>query len=149
MKLKFTHTNIVAVDWKKLARFYIDVFGCEPVYPERDLKGDWTERVTNIKGVHIEGQHLRLPGYTDGPTLEIFQYNRQIKSDGLPEINKPGFAHIAFSVDDVRHFYQKLLENGGCKLGELVEKGLEGVGILTVVYARDPEGNIIEIQNWR
>jgi catechol 2,3-dioxygenase-like lactoylglutathione lyase family enzyme len=129
MKLKFTHTNIVAKDWKKLARFYIDVFGCEPVYPECDLKGDWLDNVTKIKGVHIEGQHLRLPGYTNGPTLEIFQYHRQIKSDRLSEINRPGFAHIAFSVDDVRLFYQKLLEHGGSKLGELVEKEIEGVGI--------------------
>ena len=149
MKLKFTHTNLVASDWKKLARFYIDVFGCEPVYPERDIKGDWIDRVTNIKDVHIEGQHMRLPGYADGPTLEIFQYNSQNKSGGLSEINKPGFAHIAFSVEDVHLLYQKLLDNGGGKLGELVEKEIAGLGTLTVVYARDPEGNIIEIQNWR
>lgn len=149
MKIKFVHTNIVARDWEKLAQFYIDVFECKPVYPERDLKGDWLDLVTNIKNAHIKGIHLRLPGYADGPTLEIFQYNRQIKRDELTEINKPGFAHIAFLVDNVQFYYKKLLENGGAKLGELVEKEIEGVGVLTVVYARDPEGNIIEIQNWK
>jgi predicted enzyme related to lactoylglutathione lyase len=149
MKVKFVHTNIVAKDWRKLAQFYIDVFGCEPVYPERDLSGEWIDRVTNIKDVHIRGIHLRLPGYSDGPTLELFQFNQGFGADELPAVNQTGFAHLAFSVDDVDYFLRKLIESGGSKLGELVEQEIEGVGILTVVYGRDPEGNIIEIQNWK
>ncbi len=147
MKIKFVHTNIVARDWKKLARFYIDVFGCEPVPPERDYSGGWIENITGIKGVHIRGIHLRLPGYLDGPTLEIFSYNKQPEGCELPPVNRPGLAHIAFLVEDVRFFYDKLLEKGGSKLGEIVEKKVDGLGLLTVVYARDPEGNIIEILN--
>lgn len=149
MNAKFAHTNIIARDWKKLAQFYIDVFGCEPLPPERDHKGTWIDKVTNITDVRIRGIHLRLPGYTDGPTLEIFSYNKQPASNGLPAVNGPGLAHIAFLVDDVPFFYNKLLENGGGKLGEMVEKEVEGAGLLTVVYARDPEGNIIEILNWK
>ena len=149
MRIKYVHTNIIAKDWEKLAQFYIRVFGCQPVYPERDLTGEWINQATNIKDVHIRGIHLWLQGYVDGPTLEIFQYNKQNESDDLPAINRPGFAHIAFSVEDVQSFYEKLLQNGGSKLGDIVEKDIEGVGVLTVVYARDPEGNIIEIQNWK
>jgi len=37
MKAKYKHTNIVANDWRSLAKFYEDVFGCEFVPPERDL----------------------------------------------------------------------------------------------------------------
>jgi catechol 2,3-dioxygenase-like lactoylglutathione lyase family enzyme len=147
LNIKFVHTNIIARDWKKLAQFYIDVFGCEPVPPERDHSGGWIERITSIKGVHIRGIHLRLPGYKDGPTLEIFNYNKQPEGCEQPAVNRPGLAHIAFLVEDVRFFYEKLLEKGGSKLGELVEKKIDGVGLLTVVYARDPEGNIIEILN--
>ena len=33
--------------------------------------------------------------------------------------------------------------------GELVEKDIPGIGTIKVIYAKDPEGNIIEIQNWR
>ncbi|MEG3070570.1 MAG: hypothetical protein HQP61_00455 [Peptococcaceae bacterium] len=46
-------------------------------------------------------------------------------------------------------YYNKLLENGGGKVGKIVEKKITGAGLLTVVYARDPEGNIIEIQSWK
>jgi len=149
MTIKFVHTNIIAKDWEKLAQFYIKVFGCEPVYPERNLNGKWIDQVTNLEGVHIRGIHLRLPGYIDGPTLEIFEYNKKIKENELAAINRPGFAHIAFLVDDVEFYLNKTLEHGGSRLGELVEKEIEGIGVLTVVYARDPEENIIEIQNWK
>ena len=36
---KYVHTNLIARDWKRLIRFYIDVFGCEPKGPERDMSG--------------------------------------------------------------------------------------------------------------
>ena len=149
MSIKFVHTNISAKDWKNLSRFYITVFGCEPVYPERNLTGELYDKLTDIKNVNIRGIHLKLPGYEDGPTLEIFRYEPFIESNVKPIFNKPGFSHIAFLVDDVKFYYKKLLENGGSKLGELIESEVENVGILTCVYARDPEGNIVELQNWK
>lgn len=73
MKIKFTHTNILAKDWKKLSHFYQEVFGCVPVPPERVMQGDWIDRMTGIRGAQIRVEHLRLPGYEDKlPTLEIF-----------------------------------------------------------------------------
>jgi predicted enzyme related to lactoylglutathione lyase len=147
MPIKYVHTNLIAKDWKKLTKFYIDVFGCKPVLPERHLSGEWVQDLTNIENVTIDGIHLSLPGFIDGPTLEIFQY----KPDKLNEtnlINKRGFAHIAFHVDNVEDVLNKVIENRGSKLGEIVRKYIEGVGNLTVVYAKDPEGNFIEIQNW-
>lgn len=147
--MRYAHTNIIARNWKKLAQFYIEVFDCEPTYPERDLFGEWIEKATNIHNVRIRGIHLRLPGYTDGPTLEIFEYEPDKARNIPPEIDMPGFGHIAFEVDSVEQIQAKLLVHGGSKLGEIVKRKYEGVGILTMVYSRDPEGNIIEIQNWQ
>lgn len=146
-QIKYVHTNIIAKDWKALAQFYVDVFHCEPLYPERDLSGEWVDKLTGIKGVRIQGIHLKLPG--EGPTLEIFQYSQAGNNRDLPQLNSYGFGHIAFLVDDVEHYLKKLLEHGGSKLGEIVQREIDGVGTLTAVYARDPEGNIIEIQNWK
>jgi len=36
---KYGHTNLIAKDWRALARFYEEQFGCTPVPPERDFKG--------------------------------------------------------------------------------------------------------------
>lgn len=44
---------------------------------------------------------------------------------------------------------KKIITCGGASYGELIEKEIAGVGVLKAVYARDPEGNIIEIQNWK
>ncbi len=149
MIIKFAHRTSLRTIGEKLAQFYIKVFGCEPVYPERNLKGEWLDRVANLKDVHIKGIHLRLPGYTNGPTLELFTYEEKKQNNELPAINKPGFAHIAFLVDDVELYHAKVLGHGGSALGELVEKRIEGVGTLTVAYMRDPKGNIVEILNWK
>lgn len=146
--IKFAHTNIVANDWEKLSQFYQDVFDCETVYPERDLKGDWIDSATALKNAHIKGIHLRLPGHGNGgPTLEIFQYNKT--NNTRKTINASGFSHIAFLVDDLENILYKFLQNGGSQLGEIVEKEIQNAGTITFVYTKDPEGNIIEIQNWK
>lgn len=74
MNIKYVHTNIISKDWKKLADFYIKVFDCKPVPPERNQKGSWLDKGTGVKDAHIKGMHLQLPGYgKNSPTLEIFR----------------------------------------------------------------------------
>lgn len=147
MKIQYVHTNLIAKDWKRLAQFYIDVFGCRQYGSERDLSGDWIEEMTGIKNVRVRGVHLTLPGYTEEPTLEIFSYEPQ--GEILPScINRVGLGHLAFHVDSVEEVLNKLLAHGGSQYGKLIEKQYEGLGKLKAVYAADPEGNLIEIQNW-
>lgn len=144
----FRHVNIVARDWKRLAAFYTDVFGCEPVPPERDLSGPALEAATGVPGAHIRGTHLRLPGSgVNGPTLEVFQYEEE-PPRGPSDVNAPGLAHIAFEVDDVGAVSEDVVRRGGSAVGEVVELEVPGRGVITFVYMRDPEGNIIELQSW-
>jgi predicted enzyme related to lactoylglutathione lyase len=147
--IKFVHTNIITDDWRKLANFYIQVFECKPVLPERDLQGRWLDKATNIENAHLKGIHLALPGYENNPpTLEIFQYENNIENLE-PILNRKGFGHIAFKVNNVEEVLTKLLENGGKKVGEVVKTEILNAGHLTFVYAKDIDGNIIEIQNWK
>ena len=147
--IQFAHTNIVTDDWRKLADFYIEVFGCKPMFPERDLQGNWLDKLTSIDHAHLRGIHLALPGYADHlPTLEIFQYEENIPN-AVAQPNLKGFGHIAFKVSDVKAIMEKVLANGGSLVGELVKTDVPNVGTLTVVYTRDIDGNIIEIQNWK
>jgi catechol 2,3-dioxygenase-like lactoylglutathione lyase family enzyme len=146
---RFVHTSIVAREWSALARFYQDVFGCVPIYPERDLAGQWLTAATGVPEAHIRGIHLRLPGYGDeGPTLEIFQYNRHEQAQATA-INRPGIAHIAFAVGDVDSARRAVLEAGGGQVGEMATVEVSGAGGVTFVYVTDPEGNVIELQRWQ
>ena len=145
---RFVHTNLVSRDWKRLVRFYCDVFACAPRGPERDLSGEWLENVTALPGARLRGVHLGLPGFPDdGPTLEIFSYDEMPERDH-PQPNDPGFSHIAFAVEDVDAALEAVLAAGGSKVGDIAMNEVRGVGSLRVVYARDPEGNIVELQNW-
>ncbi|HVT73004.1 MAG TPA: VOC family protein [Lacunisphaera sp.] len=145
---RFAHTNLVARDWRRLARFYHEVFGCTPASPERDLRGDWLDRVTGLDGARLRGIHLLLPGHgPGGPTLEIFSYDA-MPAASEPRANQPGFAHIAFAVPDVAAALAAVRAGGGSAVGDLVRHDYPGLGQLEVVYARDPEGNIVELQRW-
>ncbi|MBD3326914.1 VOC family protein [candidate division KSB3 bacterium] len=149
MPTKYAHTNLIANDWKRLASFYQAVFGCVPVPPERDLAGEWLDRATGLQDAHITGVHLRLPGYgDDGPTLEIFQYG-SMPSHPVMQPNTPGFAHLAFAVDDVPATVQTVLNAGGSTVGAVTVREVPDVGMLTFQYVTDPEGNMIEVQQWQ
>jgi hypothetical protein len=47
--ISFAHLNIVARDWRSLARFYQEVFGCIPASDERNLSGLWLDAATRVK----------------------------------------------------------------------------------------------------
>lgn len=58
-------------------------------------------------------------------------------------------AHIAFEVDDVTKVLQKIKDAGGDQLGEIVNADYPDRVVATFVYAKDIEGNIIELQSWK
>jgi predicted enzyme related to lactoylglutathione lyase len=144
---RYGHTNLIAVDWRRLAAFYESVFGCERVPPERDLGGEVMERGTGVENARLTGVHLRLPGHGEsGPTLEIYSYGlNDVLAPGMP--NRTGFGHIAFLVPDVAAARDAVLKAGGSEHGAIVTTPC-GDRKLTWVYLRDPEGNLIELQAW-
>lgn len=147
---RYAHTNIIARDCRKLIDFYKTVLGCRSINEKRDQQGEWLDRLTGLTNAHIVGEHLLLPGYGDDhPTLEIYSYGVMEEEQQLPA-NRTGITHIAFEVDDVRETLRKVIENGGSTVGELimVDNPNHDNKRAVFVYARDPEGNILELQSW-
>jgi predicted enzyme related to lactoylglutathione lyase len=145
---RYVHTNLIAQDWRALADFYQRVFGCVPLPPERDLSGPIIEAGTGVPGAHLRGMHLRLPDFGDtGPTLEIFSYSA-LEDRPTTAVNRPGFAHIAFAVDDVLVAREAVLAAGGRSVGEVVTTSIATSARVTWCYVTDPEGNVIELQAW-
>ena len=145
---KYMHTNLIAKDWQRMAKFYQTVFNCTPVPPERDLQGPAISAATAIPDAHIRGMHLRLPGFgDDGPTLEIFSYTPEMDHPSSA-VNRPGFGHIAFLVDNMQSAIGAVLENGGKMVGDCVSVPVKGKGQVTFAYLTDPEDNVIEVQSW-
>ena len=145
---RYSHTNLIARDWRSLSRFYEEVFGCTPVPPERDFSGPALDAGTRVPNARLQGIHLRLPGSSsDGATLEIFQYS-YLAPAVEPAVNRPGFAHIAFSVPSVSEARAQILAHGGSPVGEIVTLPTATGASVTWCYVTDPEGNVVELQSW-
>jgi predicted enzyme related to lactoylglutathione lyase len=148
MQARFGHLNVIAQDWRALSDFYQRVFGCVPVPPQRDYRSADLDRGTGLHNAHLTGEHLRLPGHgPNGPTLEIYNFE---ELDPRPSraINQPGFAHIAFAVDDVAAAREEVLREGGRAVGEIVTLQTATGSRVTFCYVTDPEENIVELQSW-
>ena len=147
--MKFAHTNIISTNWKKLADFYVKTFDCKIVPPIRKQSGEWLEKGTGLENAKLEGAHLLLPGYGEnGPTLEIYQYEI-IENQDFASPNTRGFGHIAFEVESVEIVLETLEKNGGKAFGKITKRKVKDIGEITFIYARDPEGNLIELQSWK
>src|SRR5688572_23601349 len=120
LSARFGHVNVTGRDWRRLAAFYTDVFGCRLVPPERDIQGDVLDAATGLRDAHLTGVHLRLPGYgDDGPTIEIFSYDA-LQPHADPAVDRPGWGHIAFQVPDVPAAVEAVEAAGGGRVGEVV-----------------------------
>lgn len=145
---RFGHVNVTATDWRRLAEFYTEVFDCQFVPPERDIRGAILDGATGLQDAHLTGAHLRLPGYgEDGPTIEIFSYD-SLQTHPGPAVNRPGWGHIAFQVADVPATAGAVLAAGGGPVGEVVTTRTADGRSVTWCYVTDPEGNIVELQAW-
>jgi len=144
----YLHTNLTVENIENMMEFYVGVFGCSPVREIQQLTGDWIERITAVKDGEIKYVHLRLPGHWDkGPELELIQYlNPTKKYEITPDTY--GFGHLSFSVSDVNEALDAVIKAGGSCVGEVVTVEVPNRGLLTEVYATDPEGNIIELQSY-
>lgn len=72
-----------------------------------------------------------------------------MEANGGPKINRCGFAHLAFEVDDVEETLKHVLQEGGSQIGELVRTDYDDGRKAVFVYTTDCEGNILELQSWK
>jgi catechol 2,3-dioxygenase-like lactoylglutathione lyase family enzyme len=145
---RYAHTNLISRDWRSLAKFYTDLFGCQLVPPERDYSGAALEAGTSLPGAAMTGVHLRLPGHgPQGPTLEIYTYT-ELAEGSPPAVNRPGYSHLAFEVGSVEAARRLVLAASGQPVGEIVTLATAAGRRVTWCYVTDPEGNILELQSW-
>ncbi|MCC5970785.1 MAG: VOC family protein [Pararhodobacter sp.] len=141
--MKLAHINLVARDANTLAAFYVDVFKCEHLRQPRRLSGENVSRGNGLPNSEIYSIWLKFPG-SAAPFLEVHEH-KVTTARKLPKVNEPGFGHLSFQTDDISAALSAVIEAGGTQLGEITDLGSAGKPFL-VVYARDPEGNILELE---
>ena len=135
------HVAIHTPDIDRLVAFYRDVVGFEVVESSRTEwdNNPYIDQIIGMKGTAAKCVMMRAANVY----VEFFEYQRpdSRNSDRLLPSDH-GYTHICLDVDDCRAEYERLSKNGMTFHGPPVEVGPGHV----TIYGRDPDGNLIEIQ---
>lgn len=149
--MQVDHINLVVRDLDGAVAFYTEVLGLE-VTMRALLEGEWIETIAGLEGVVADCVYLQPPG--GGPRIELlcFQFPEGAEPAGHTP-NVPGFRHVAFRVDDIEATYHALREKGVLFQSPPVavpeEVVRHGSGRKRLCYFHDPEGNLLEIAEFR
>jgi YD repeat-containing protein len=110
------HVSIHARDLEESVRFYVEVFGMEPI---------------PTYGFAFPVQYLRLGD------LQLHLFER--------ETDAPAFHHIGINVDDFEGAYLRAKELGILERESFFEDMYELPDGSVQMYVRDPAGNLVEI----
>lgn len=135
------HVSVHVRDLDRMARFYREAFGFEEV-GERfgwDAGQEKLDQILDVPGSAAQGVMLRAGTCY----IELFQF-----SAPAPESTRPlrpydrGYTHFCVDVTDIEKEYVRL-KSLGMTFGhpEPID-----MGHVKTVYGRDPEGNVIEVQ---
>ena len=127
--LHLDHVRLLVVDFEACFRFYRDVLG---------LRVTWGEEGDAYASYVSEG----------GASLSLFKREVQAKALGTSNLPESAVAHdnmvLIFTVDDLDTTVKRLKERNAVFITEPREHSEWGI---RVVYLRDPDGNLIEINS--
>ncbi|MCJ8335739.1 MAG: VOC family protein [Epibacterium sp.] len=141
--MRLLHVSLTARNAGKLSSFYKTVFGFVERRAPKRLSGAAVSRGNGLPDNDIYSTWLNLPSDNE-PFLEIMEYAETVDR-GLPAVNEPGFGHLAFEVSDLYQTIDEVRRCGGDLQGQVTNFGTEERPHL-IVYARDNEGNILELE---
>jgi catechol 2,3-dioxygenase-like lactoylglutathione lyase family enzyme len=146
------HVNLVVEDLEAMTAFYRDVLGLA-VTKRATISGEWIGAVVGLGDVEADVVYLDFPA---GPRIELLRYKRpqlgRPPNVDLP--NAPGIRHLAFQVDDIDAAAARL-SRAGVKLFSDVKTVPDAQvtyagGIRKrLVYFQDPEGNLLELCEYK
>jgi catechol 2,3-dioxygenase-like lactoylglutathione lyase family enzyme len=139
MILATRHAGIVVQDMQKSLHFWRDVMGLK-VTADFRAEDKYIETLQHLEGVKLHMIKLTAP---DGSMIELLRDSGNPTPP--PERNQlcdRGIRHLAFTVADAESAFQQL-HKAGCETLSSPVTAPDGKARL--FFARDPEGNLIEI----
>jgi catechol 2,3-dioxygenase-like lactoylglutathione lyase family enzyme len=127
-------------DLERMLKFYSEAFGFEIVGSEFSWRDEPTvDRIIDVPGSAARGAMLRAGTCY----LEMFQFSapEPVSSRPLRPFDK-GYTHFCVDVTDIEQEYARL-QGLGMTFGQ---PSPIDAGHVKSIYERDPEGNVIELQ---
>ncbi len=140
------HVAISTPDLDRLVAFYTDVVGFEPV-----MGTAWADRPLVDRMIDTPGSAARQVMLRAGNAyLELFEYSAPTPVEARPGRTPAdhGYTHLCLDVVDIDAEHTRLSANGMtfASTAPTVEEMGGGPGRLRAIYGRDPDGNIVELQ---
>jgi catechol 2,3-dioxygenase-like lactoylglutathione lyase family enzyme len=135
------HVSLATADMARFLHFYRDLIGLSLIGEGHSQPGNtWFEVVVGLKGAQVHSAQLR----GGNVFIEVFQYKHPVPAQGpVPRPCDVGIRHICFDVTDIESEYERLKSAGVEFISEPQTMGNHRV---KAVYARDPDNNIVELQ---
>lgn len=146
------HVNLVVRNLKRMTEFYRDVLGLR-VTKEVSISGQWIDEVVGLKNVAGDVVYLELPS---GPRIELIDYKSPsgVEQGVDNQPNVFGLRHMAFRVSSIEAVAEKLSAAGiafHSEVKTVPDSQVQYAGGVRkrLVYFRDPEGNLLELCEYR
>lgn len=139
------HVAITTPDIDRLIAFYRDDIGMEVMRDSGWSVG--SDRIDTLVG--LSGSSARTATLKLGNAyLELFEYMTPVGHPGDPDrpVNDAGYTHFCLDVTDIDDEYERLVAAGMRFHCPPPPASAIGSGNLRSTYGRDPDGNVIELQ---
>jgi catechol 2,3-dioxygenase-like lactoylglutathione lyase family enzyme len=139
----FDHVTIVVRDVEKAKSFFALLGFVEQQTVV--ISGDQFSRYMGVAG--IEAEHVTLALANASPRLEVqllrYRHPDPLRDPDIAKLNKLGFNHICFAVDDIEAEVRKLTANGVELRNEVMQ-----FHDRKLVFLSGPEGVTLELAQW-
>jgi len=134
------HVAVHVRDLERMIKFYREAFGFEPVGEQFSWRDNPTlDRLLDVPGSAARGAMLRAGSCY----LELFQFSApEPNSTGPLRPFDKGYTHFCLDVTDIEREFERL-QALGMTFGHSAPIDM---GHVKSIYGRDPEGNVVEIQ---
>ena len=140
---KIDHINIVVKDLEKAKKFFLELGFV--LRREAKLKGKWIDKVTGLKNVEAENAVIGLEGCETNIELLKFNNPECLTTWDNDVVNKTGFRHMAFEVENIEKVMNHLKESGVEFFSEVqVYKETNK----KVCYLKGPEEIVLELAEY-
>ena len=103
------------------------------------IEGDWSGRVTGLRGQRVEIAMMRMPDGHGKIELSRFLTPAPVADHRNAPVNSLGYLRVMFAVDDLDETLARLGEHGA----EVVDEVVDYEGVYRICYIRGPEGILI------
>jgi len=137
------HTSYTVSDLDRSLAFYRDLLGLEVVHQRPEITNAYWRAVVGFPDAQARDAFLKIPG--SDHHIELIQYRHPLGTPQTLTPNNPGSSHVAYYVDDLVPFFERLKAAGVQFISEPIylDEGPNKGG--WALYMKDPDGIVIEL----